>query len=56
MLQRMRRDTKVELSGNKFTWTVSKSETASINKKALEADGLLEKYQTVKPQYRVTVK
>ena len=49
-------DIKAEIAGNKYTWTVSKSETTSIDKKALEADGLLEKYQTVKPQYRVTVK
>ena len=45
-------DKKVEIKGSTYTWTVSRSETTTIDKKALEADGLLEKYQ----QYRMTVK
>ena len=49
-------DKKVEIKGSTYTWTVSRSETTSINKKALEADGLLEKYQTKTEQYRMTVK
>lgn len=49
-------DKKVEVKGCTYTWTVSRSETTSINKKALEADGLLEKYQTKTEQYRMTVK
>ena len=49
-------DKKVEIKGSTYTWTVSRSETATIDKKALEADGLLEKYQKKSEQYRMTVK
>lgn len=49
-------DRKVEIKGSTYTWTVSRSETATIDKKALEADGLLEKYQKRSEQYRMTVK
>lgn len=48
-------DKKVEIKGSTYTWTVSRSETATIDKKALEADGLLEKYQKKSEQYRMTV-
>lgn len=49
-------DKKVEIKGSTYTWTVFRSETATIDKKALEADGLLEKYQKRSEQYRMTVK
>ncbi len=49
-------DKKVEIKGSTYTWTVSRSETTTIDKKALEADGLLEKYQKKSEQYRITVK
>lgn len=49
-------DKKVEVKGETYTWSVSRSETTTIDKKALEADGLLEKYQTKTEQYRMTVK
>lgn len=49
-------DKKVEVKGSTYTWAISRSETTTINKKALEADGLLEKYQTKTEQYRMTVK
>lgn len=49
-------DKKVEIKGSAYTWTVSRSETTTIDKKALEADGLLEKYQKKSEQYRMTVK
>lgn len=49
-------DKKVEIKGSTYTWTVSLSETATIDKKALEADGLLEKYQKRSEQYRMTVR
>lgn len=49
-------DKKVEIKGSIYTWTVSRSETTTIDKKALEADGLLEKYQKKSEQYRMTVK
>ena len=49
-------DKKVELKGSTFTWTVSRSETTTIDKKALEADGLLDKYQKKTEQFRMTIK
>ena len=49
-------DKKVEIKGSTYTWTVSRSETTTIDKQALEADGLLEKYQKKSEQYRMTVK
>ena len=49
-------DKKVELKGSTFTWTVSRSETTTIDKKALEADGLLDKYQKKTVQFRMTIK
>ena len=49
-------DKKVEIKGDTFTFTVSRSETTTIDKKALEADGLLEKYQKKSEQYRMSVK
>lgn len=49
-------DKKIEVKGSTYTWSISRSETTTINKKALEADGLLEKYQTKTEQYRITVK
>lgn len=49
-------DKKVEVKGSRFTWTVSRSEVSGIDKEALKADGLLEKYATKTTQYRMTVK
>lgn len=49
-------DKKVEIKGGMFTFTVSRSETTTIDKKALEADGLLDKYQKKSEQYRMSVK
>lgn len=49
-------DKKVEIKGAVYTWSVSRSETTTIDKKALEADGLLDKYQKKSEQYRMTVK
>lgn len=49
-------DKKVEVKGSAYTWTVSRSETTSIDKDALKADGLLDKYQKKSEQYRMTVK
>lgn len=49
-------DKKVEVKGATYTWAISRSETTTIDKKALEADGLLEKYQKKTEQFRMTVK
>lgn len=49
-------DKKVEVKGATYTWAISRSETSTIDKKALEADGLLDKYQKKTEQFRMTVK
>lgn len=49
-------DKKVEVKGSTYTWTVSRSETTGVDKDALKADGLLDKYSKKSTQYRMTVK
>ena len=47
-------DTKVSIKGNRYEWILSKSSTTELDKEALEADGLLEKYTKFKTNYRLT--
>lgn len=47
---------KMQITGGRYTWTVSKTEGTELDKKALEADGLMEKYSIPKTTYRITVK
>ena len=47
-------DAKVSMRGNKYEWVLSKSNTTELDKEALEADGLLEKYTKSKINYRLT--
>lgn len=49
-------DKKVEVKGATYTWTVSRSETTGVDKDALKADGLLDKYSKKTETYRMTVK
>ncbi len=49
-------DTKVLIPGSKYDWTVSKVSSTGIDKKALESDGLLEKYSTVSDTYKIQPK
>lgn len=49
-------DKKVEVRGSTYTWSVSRSETTTIDKDALKTDGLLDKYSKKSTQYRMTVK
>ena len=49
-------DKKVEVKGSTYTWTISKSAATTIDKDALKADGLLEKYSKKSETYRMTVK
>lgn len=49
-------DKKVEIKGGTYVWTVSKSETTSIDKDALTADGLLDKYTKKTETYRMVCK
>ena len=47
-------DTKVSIKGSRYEWVLSKSETTELDKDALKADGLLEKYTKSKTNYRLT--
>lgn len=49
-------DKKVEVKGSAYCWTVSRSSTTTIDKDALKADGLLDKYSKKSETYRLTVK
>ena len=49
-------DKKVEVKGSTYVWTISRSETTSVDKDALKADGLLDKYSKKSETYRMTVK
>lgn len=46
----------LELQKRGYVWTVSRSETISVDKDALKADGLLDKYSKKSETYRMTVK
>ena len=49
------KDTKAEIKGGSYKFVLSKNVKNDIDKKALEADGLLDKYNTTKVEYRLTV-
>lgn len=46
-------DKKVSITGTAYTWEVSKSTTTKINKDAMKADGVLDKYSTTEDSYRL---
>jgi predicted phage-related endonuclease len=47
-------DTKVSIKGSRYEWVLSKSDSTELDKDALKADGLLEKYTKSKTSYRLT--
>lgn len=47
-------DKKVTLSGKTYVFAVSRSDTATVNKDALKADGLLDKYTKKSTTYKLT--
>ena len=47
-------DTKVSIKGNTFEYVLAKTDSTEIDKEALIADGLLEKYTKSKTSYRLT--
>ena len=49
-------DIAVEHKGGQYLWSVSKTESTEIDKAALEADGLLEKYSRKKETFRINTK
>ena len=49
-------DKKVSIAGSSYTWEVSRSSTSKIDKDAMKADGVLEKYTTSEDTYRLSPK
>jgi hypothetical protein len=49
-------DKKVEVKGSVYTWAISRSDSTTIDKDALKADGLLDKYSNPTTTYRLSVK
>ena len=49
-------DKKVSIAGSSYTWEVSRSSTSKIDKDAMKADGVLEKYTTTEDTYRLSQK
>lgn len=49
-------DKKVSIAGSAYTWEVSRTSTTKINKDAMKADGVLEKYSTTEDSYRLLPK
>ena len=49
-------DKKVSIAGAAYTWEVSRTSTVKIDKDAMKADGVLEKYSTTEDSYRITPK
>ena len=49
-------DKKVSITGSSYTWEVSRSSTSKIDKDAMKADGVLEKYTTTEDTYRLSPK
>ena len=47
-------DTKVSIPGQRYEFVLSRSETTELDKDALKADGLWEKYNKPKTNYRLT--
>ena len=49
-------DIAVERKGGKYVWSVTKHESTEIDKAAIEADGLLDKYSRKKETFRINTK
>lgn len=49
-------DKKVEIKGSRYVFTMTKGQTESIDKDAMKADGVYDKYKTVSESYRLTSK
>lgn len=49
-------DKKVSIAGSSYTWEVSRSSTSKIDKDAMKADGVLDKYTTTEDTYRLSPK
>ena len=49
-------DTTVECKGGKYIWSVSKTESYELDKEAIKADGLFDKYSRKKETFRINTK
>lgn len=49
-------DKKVAFAGRNYSWEVSRTVTTKIDKKKMEADGILEQYSTAEESYRLSTK
>lgn len=49
-------DKKVSIVGSSYAWEVSKSSKTTIDKEAMKADGVLEKYSSTEDSYRIVPK
>lgn len=49
-------DKKVSIAGAAYNWEVSRTSTAKIDKEAMKADGVLEKYSITEDTYRLSPK
>lgn len=49
-------DEKVSIAGAAYNWEVSRTSATKINKAAMKADGVLEKYATTEDSYRISPK
>lgn len=49
-------DKKVSIAGSAYNWEVSRTSTTKIDKDAMKADGILEKYTTTEDSYRISPK
>lgn len=49
-------DKKVSIAGSSYTWEVSRATVSKIDKEAMKADGVLEKYTTTEGTYRLSPK
>ena len=49
-------DVAVEHKGSKYLWSVSKTESYELDKAAIQADGLFDKYSRKKETFRINTK
>lgn len=49
-------DKKVSITGGSYNWEVSVSKSTKIDKDAMKADGVLDKYTTIEESYRISPK
>ena len=51
-----RQDKKVAIAGSSYTWEVSRATVSKIDKEAMKADGVLDKYTSTEYGYKLMPK